>query len=86
MGEICNQVETARSRQRARFAGLNNGVMTNADMRIAEVRQFCELDDAGREHSSYVESQILPHQSSYFEKQKWGEVFCPFPAPILGEG
>ena len=22
--------------------------MTNADMRVAEVRQFCELDDAGR--------------------------------------
>mgnify|MGYP006995693845 CR=1 FL=1 len=30
----------------ARFAGLNNGVMTNANMRIAEVRQLCELDKA----------------------------------------
>jgi magnesium chelatase family protein len=23
--------------------------MTNADMRVAEVRQFCELDDAGQQ-------------------------------------
>ena len=34
--------------QRARFTGLDNGVMTNADMRVAEVRQFCELDEAGQ--------------------------------------
>ncbi len=41
-------MEGARQRQRTRFADLNNGVMTNADMRVAEVRQFCELDEAGQ--------------------------------------
>ena len=46
--DIRARVEQARQRQRERFAGLDNGVMTNADMRIAEVRQFCELDDAGQ--------------------------------------
>ena len=47
--EIRARVEQARQYQRERFAGLNNGVMTNADMRVAEVRQFCELDDAGQQ-------------------------------------
>jgi magnesium chelatase family protein len=46
--EIRARVEGARQRQRERFAGLDNGVMTNADMRVAEVRQFCELDDEGQ--------------------------------------
>ena len=31
--------------QRERFAELKNGVILNADMCVAEVRQFCELDD-----------------------------------------
>ena len=30
--------------QRERFAGLNKGMVTNVDMRVAEVRQFCEVD------------------------------------------
>ena len=47
-GEIRIRVEVARQNQRARFADLKNGVMTNADMRVAEVRQFCELDEAGQ--------------------------------------
>ena len=46
--EIRARVEKARQRQRERFAGLDNGVMTNADMRVAEVCQFCELDEAGQ--------------------------------------
>jgi len=46
--EIRARVEAARQRQRERFARLDNGVMTNADMRVAEVRQFCELDEAGQ--------------------------------------
>ena len=33
--EIRARVEVARSRQRERFTGLNNGVMTNADMRCS---------------------------------------------------
>ncbi|MBT3711973.1 MAG: ATP-binding protein, partial [Anaerolineae bacterium] len=47
--DILTRVEKARQIQRERFSDLNNGVMTNADMRVAEVRQFCELDDAGQQ-------------------------------------
>ncbi len=46
--KIRARVEAARQRQRERFADLDNGVMTNADMRVAEVRQFCELNDEGQ--------------------------------------
>jgi len=44
---VRERVEEARSRQRARFADSN--LFCNADMGPAEVRQFCELDQAGRQ-------------------------------------
>jgi len=47
--DIRVRVEATHQRQRARFAGLNKGVMTNADIRVAEVRQFCELDETGQQ-------------------------------------
>ena len=47
--EIRARVEGARQRQRERFAVSDNGIMTNADMRPAEIRQFCELDEAGEQ-------------------------------------
>jgi len=46
--DIRARVEAAREMQRQRFNGLENGVMTNADMGVAEVRQFCELDVEGQ--------------------------------------
>ena len=57
---IQKRVEAARQIQRERFSGLNerpeetghqlsqDGIACNADMRPAEVRQFCELDDTCR--------------------------------------
>jgi len=57
---IQKRVEAARQRQRERFTALNNpddandhspidGAITcNADMRPAEVRQFCQLDETSR--------------------------------------
>jgi magnesium chelatase family protein len=44
-GVVQRRVETAREKQRARFAGTD--LACNADMRPAEVRKFCKLDDAG---------------------------------------
>lgn len=41
------RVEQARERQRQRFAGTN--LQVNADMGPAEVRQYCTLDDAGKQ-------------------------------------
>jgi len=40
------RVEGARERQSRRFAG--TGLLTNADMGPAEVREYCPLDEAGR--------------------------------------
>ena len=43
---IRKRVEAARARQRVRFEGTR--LLTNVDMGPAEVRDFCRLDDAGR--------------------------------------
>ena len=41
------RVGAAHQRQRERFAGLTNGVMTNADVSVDELRYFFESDEAG---------------------------------------
>jgi magnesium chelatase family protein len=43
---VQERVEAARQRQRQRFDGTDIGC--NADMRPAEVRKFCDLDETGR--------------------------------------
>jgi len=57
---VQKRVEAARQRQRERFAELNelaqdhghpsamDGIACNADMRPAQVRKFCELDETSR--------------------------------------
>ena len=62
---IRTRVEQARQCQRERFAGLNNGVMTNADMRVAEVRQFCELDESGQQLIKAAMSQLQLSARAY---------------------
>jgi magnesium chelatase family protein len=47
------RVEAARSRQRERFKGVE-GVLCNAEMRPAEIREFCELDAAGQSLSRWL--------------------------------
>ena len=42
---IREQVQVVRERQRVRFDGSGN--ICNSDMRVAEVRRFCKLDEAG---------------------------------------
>ena len=44
--EVRARVEAARERQRVRFANSVN-IASNSDMRVAEVRQFCKLDEGG---------------------------------------
>ena len=43
---VRGRVEAARAIQRERFAGLP--ILTNSEMRPAEIRQFCVLDSAGQ--------------------------------------
>ena len=42
---IRQRVQAARQRQLDRFSGTN--IICNADMRVAEVRKFCKLDETG---------------------------------------
>jgi len=63
--EIRERVEAAREKQRQRFNGLENGVMTNTDMRVAEVRQFCELDGAGQELVKAAMTQLQLSARAY---------------------
>ena len=44
--DIQPRVEAARDWQRQRFEG--SGLLSNADMGPAEVREFCQVDEAGR--------------------------------------
>ena len=52
------RVEAARQRQRLRFSGGSDGLACNADMRPAEVRQFCALDDTCRALMKTAMSQL----------------------------
>jgi magnesium chelatase family protein len=45
--DIRERVEAARQRQYDRF-GLESGIYSNADMGVAEVREYCDLDTAGK--------------------------------------
>ncbi len=68
--DIRARVEKARQIQRDRFTELKNGVMTNTDMRgaylrVAEVRQFCELDDAGQALIKTVMAQLQLSARAY---------------------
>jgi magnesium chelatase family protein len=41
------RVETARQRQRQRFAEKDGAIACNADMRPAQIRQYCQLNETG---------------------------------------
>ena len=55
---IRERVQAARERQRVRFEG--SDVVCNSDMRVAEVRQFCKLDEVGESliHSAMSQLQL----------------------------
>ncbi|MSP12233.1 MAG: ATP-binding protein [Chloroflexi bacterium] len=45
---VRQRVETARERQRKRLAAFNGRIQANADMGPGEVREYCKLDDTGK--------------------------------------
>lgn len=57
------RVETARDRQRSRFDG--NGLTCNADMRPADVRLFCALDDTSRNLMKTAMTQLQLSARAY---------------------
>jgi magnesium chelatase family protein len=52
MGEtseaIRKRVQAARNIQQQRFASSQSDIICNADMRVGEIRQFCQLQDEGQ--------------------------------------
>jgi magnesium chelatase family protein len=70
---IRQRVERARERQRLRFSESTNqrsgaamdGVLCNADMRPAEVRKFCTLDETGRALMRSAMSQLQLSARAY---------------------
>jgi magnesium chelatase family protein len=60
---IRQRVQTARERQRRRFT--NTGLTCNADMRPAEVRQYCGLDETGRVLMRSAMSQLQLSARAY---------------------
>jgi magnesium chelatase family protein len=53
---IRERVQAARERQCIRFGGTD--IVCNSDMRVAEVRQFCKLDEAGESLIRSAMSQL----------------------------
>jgi magnesium chelatase family protein len=53
---IRERVQAARERQIIRFEGVD--IVCNSDMRVAEVRQFCNLDEAGESPVRQAMSQL----------------------------
>jgi magnesium chelatase family protein len=45
---IRKRVQAARNIQQQRFASLQSDIISNADMRVGEIRQFCKLQDEGQ--------------------------------------
>jgi len=67
---IRQRVQKAREIQRNRFS--NNGsseIICNADMRIGEIRQFCQLQDKGQSlmRSAMSQLQLSARLSSHLE-------------------
>ncbi len=60
---IRQRVETARDAQRKRFNGTD--ISCNADMRPAEVRKFCVLDDISRSLMKSAMSQLQLSARAY---------------------
>jgi magnesium chelatase family protein len=62
---IQKRVETAREFQRGRYQGKHDGITCNSDMRPAEVRLYCQLDDTGRALMKTAMSQLQLSARAY---------------------
>lgn len=45
---IRKRVQAVRDIQQKRFSNSNSDIICNADMRVGEIRQFCQLQDEGQ--------------------------------------
>ncbi len=72
---IRGRVELARQIQRLRFEGKKN-VSANADMHIAEVRQFCVLDEVGQSLMRTAMNQLQLSARGYHRVLKLGRTIA----------
>jgi magnesium chelatase family protein len=79
MGEtsaaIRGRVELARQKQRLRFED-KDGVSSNADMHIAEVRKFCILDENGQSLMRTAMNQLQLSARGYHRVLKLGRTIA----------
>lgn len=85
--EIRKRVQAARQRQLERFDTPNQeilraGIVCNADMRVAEVRQFCKLDEAGDRLARAAMSQLNLSARAYHRTLKLARTI----ADLAGSG
>jgi len=65
---IRQRVQAARNIQQARFKALDSqssNIISNADMRIGEIRQFCQLQDEGQSLMRAAMSQLQLSARAY---------------------
>ncbi len=63
---IRQRVQAARNNQQTRFTNPNSSnIVSNADMRIAEIRQFCQLQDEGQSLMRAAMSQLQLSARAY---------------------
>ncbi|MFN8424798.1 MAG: hypothetical protein U0X87_00865 [Anaerolineales bacterium] len=55
---IRQRVQAARNIQQQRFADSQSDIICNADMRVGEIRQFCQLQDEGQSLMRAAMSQM----------------------------
>lgn len=55
---IRQRVQAARNIQQQRFANSQSDIVCNADMRVGEIRQFCQLQDEGQSLMRAAMSQM----------------------------
>ena len=71
---IRDRVQAARERQKIRFEGTD--IVCNSDMRVAEVRQFCKLDEAGDSLVRQAMSQLNLSARGYHRVLKLGRTIA----------
>jgi magnesium chelatase family protein len=65
---IRTRVQAARDIQNKRFtSGKVTDIVSNADIRIGEIRKFCQLQDEGQSLMRVAMSQLSARLSSHFE-------------------
>ncbi len=63
---IRQRVQAARNIQQTRFSNIaSSNIVSNADMRIAEIRQFCQLQDEGQSLMRSAMSQLQLSARAY---------------------